>query len=52
MKKSTMRTMAMLSGLGIAGYMYMKKNPDMKNNMKGMVKQMAKKTYNKLEDME
>lgn len=52
MKKNTMKTMVMLSGLGIAGYMYMKKNPDMMNNMKGMVKQMAKKTYNKLEDME
>lgn len=52
MKKSTMRTMAMLSGLGIAGYMYMKKNPEMKTNMKNMAKNMARKTYNKLDEME
>lgn len=52
MKKSTMKTMAMLGGIGMAGYMYMKKNPEMKNNMKNMIKSMARKTYNKLDEME
>jgi len=51
MKKNTMK-LAMLSGLGIAGYMYMKKNPEMKTNMKNMVKNMARKTYNRLDDMD
>ena len=52
MKKSTMRTMAMLGGLGIAGYMYMKKNPNAKSNLKSMMKDMARRTYNKLDEME
>lgn len=52
MKKNTMKTMAMLGGMGMLGYMYMKNNPEMMHNMKCMIKNMAKKTYNKLEDME
>lgn len=51
MKKSTMMAM-LFGGLGIMGYMYMQKNPGMMNSMRNMVKNAAKKTYNKLEDME
>ncbi len=55
MKKSTMKNMAtaaILGGMGVAGYMYMKKNPEMVNNMKSMAKSAAKKTYEKLEDID
>ena len=51
MKKSTMMAM-LVGGLGVMGYMYMQKNPQMMTNMRNMVKSAAKKTYNKLEDME
>lgn len=51
MKKSTMLCMLM-GGLGMAGYMVMMKNPQMMNNMRNMVKSAAKKTYDKLEEME
>ncbi len=51
MKKSTM--MAMLVGtLGVMGYMYMQKNPQMMENMRNMAKSAAKKTYDKLEEMD
>ncbi len=43
---------SILGGLGAAGYMYMKNNPNAVSNMKSMVKNMAKKTYDKLEDMD
>lgn len=54
LEKKTKRymTLAVLGGMGIAGYMYMKKNPDLLCQMKEMTKDMAKKTYEKLEDME
>ena len=55
MKKNTMKNMAtaaILGGMGVAGYMYMKKNPEIIHNMKCMAKNAAKKTYEKLEDME
>lgn len=54
-EKNTKRNMAMaaiLGGMGVAGYMYMKKNPQAMHNMKTMAKQAAKKTYDKLEDVE
>ena len=51
MKKGTMMCM-FLGGLGVAGYMYMKKNPEMMNNMRNMMKSAAIRTYHKLEDME
>ncbi len=54
MEKKTKRymTLAILGGMGVAGYIYMKKNPDLLCQMKEMTKDMAKKTYEKLEDME
>ena len=54
MKKKTKNKMmwaAILGGMGVAGYMYMKKNPEAIDNMKEMAKDMAKITYNKLEDV-
>lgn len=41
-----------IGGMGIAGYMYMKKNPQVMDEMRCMAKNMAKKTYDKLEDMD
>ena len=43
---------AMLGGMGVAGYMYMKKNPNMMYDMKKAAKKLAKSTYEKLEDVE
>ncbi len=54
MKKNRMKNMtmaAMLGGMGVAGYMYMKKNPEVANNMKNMIKSAAKKTYETLDDV-
>lgn len=51
MKKSTMMAV-FLGGLGVAGIMMMKKNPQIMDNMKNMVKSAAKMTYNKLEDID
>lgn len=53
MKKRTMKNMtmaAMLGGMGIAGYMYMKKNPSIMHNMKNITKSAAKKVYETLEE--
>lgn len=55
MEKKTMNKMmwaAILGGMGVAGYMYMKKNPNAMSNMKEMTKNVAKMTYDKLEDIE
>lgn len=54
LEKKTKKYMALaiLGGMGVAGYMYMKKNPDLLCQMKEMTKDMAKKTYEKLEEME
>lgn len=55
MEKRSMNKMmwaAILGGMGVAGYMYMKKNPNAMSNMKEMAKNAAKKTYDKLEDID
>ena len=55
MEKKTMNKVlwaAVLGGMGVAGYMYMKKNPSAMSNMKEMAKNVAKKTYDKLEDID
>ena len=55
MEKKTMNKVlwaAVLGGMGVAGYMYMKKNPSAMSNMKVMAKNAAKKTYDKLEDID
>ncbi len=51
MKKGTMALMIM-GGLGMAGYMYMMKNPQVMKNMRQMMKSAAKCTYDKLEEMD
>lgn len=53
MRKKTMRNMtiaAMLGGMGVAGYMYMKNNPSIMYNMKHMTKHAAKKVYDTLDE--
>ena len=55
MEKKSMNKMmwaAILGGTGVAGYMYMKKNANAMSNMKEMAKNAAKKTYDKLEDID
>ena len=39
------------ASMTMAGYMYMKRNPKMINDMKEMAKNMTKSTYNKIEEM-
>ncbi len=50
--RKRMMMAAVLGGMGVAGYMYMKKNPQVMQDMKCMAKNVAKKTYDKLEDVE
>ena len=50
MKTKTMTMMAVLGGMGIAGYMYMKNNPSVAHNMKHMTKNAAKKVYDTLDE--
>lgn len=54
MVKNTKRmlTAAIIGGVGIASYMYMKKNPELMMQMKNLTKDAAKKAYDKLEDIE
>ncbi len=40
---------ATIGGMGVAGYLYLKNNKSMMNNMKSMVKSAAKKTYDMLD---
>ena len=39
------------ASMGMAGYMYMKKNPNAINNMKNMANNIGKMTSEKLENM-
>ena len=52
MKAKTMTMMAVLGGMGVAGYMYMKKNPIAMHRMKKMVKNAAKRTYEMMNDVD
>lgn len=55
MEKSSKKSMimaAILGGMGVAGYMYIKRNPLLMCEMKEMTKEMAKKTYDKLENID
>jgi len=40
----------MLGGASIAGYMYMRKHPEMICNMKNMAKDTSRKVYNMLDE--
>lgn len=51
-KNNTMRNMtiaAILGGMGVAGYMYMKNNPQVMRNIKGMMKDMERKKFEMLD---
>lgn len=51
-KNNTVRNMtiaAMLGGMGVAGYMYMKNNPQVMKNIKGMMKDMERKKFEALD---
>lgn len=50
--KNKMMMAALLGGMGVAGYMYMKKNPNAMSNMKEMAKNAAKTAYEKLENID
>lgn len=55
MKRNNMKSLtraAIIGGMGVAGYMYMKRNPEVMHNMKSMAKSAAKKTYEKLDEVE
>ena len=52
MKAKTMTMLAVLGGMGVAGYMYMKKNPIAMHRMKKMVKGAAKRTYERMNDVD
>ena len=41
----------MLSSMGMAGYMYMKKNPNTINSMKKLAKDMSDMANNKIEEI-
>ena len=48
MKFSTI--MMMLGGVGLGGYYYFKKHPEIVNNMKCMLKDTSRKVYNMLDE--
>lgn len=53
-KNNTMRNMtiaAILGGMGVAGYMYMKNNPQVMHNVKAMMKEMEQKKLEKLNEL-
>ena len=43
---------AIVGTMAVVAYMYLKNNPDVICNMKTMAKDMAKKTYDKLDDLD
>ena len=52
-KNNTIKNMtiaAMLGGMGVAGYMYMKNNPQVMRNIKVMMKDMERKKLKMLDD--
>ena len=49
MEKKTITTAMIVGGMAMIGY-YLMKNPDTMCQMRRMTKEMAKKTYEKLDD--
>lgn len=52
-KNNTIKNMtiaAMLGGMGVAGYMYMKNNPQVMRNIKVMMKDMERKKLKMLDE--
>ncbi|MDD5888371.1 MAG: hypothetical protein PUC82_02660 [bacterium] len=50
MEKKGLALAAMIGGMAAAGYYYLKKNPDVICEMRKMTKELAKKTYEKLDN--
>ncbi len=48
--KKKMTIAAALGGIGVAGYMYMKKHPQVMDKAKNMMKEMERKKLNLLDD--
>lgn len=42
-------TMAVVGGMGVAGYMYLKKHPEKMQKMKNLGKDVSKEMYNMLD---
>lgn len=51
LKKCTVATI-LVGTMATIAYMYLKNNPDIVCDMKHMAKDMAKKTYNKLDELD
>ena len=49
-KMNSITMAAILGGMGVAGYMYMKKHPEVTHNIKSMIRSAAKKTYESMDD--
>lgn len=50
MKFNISTIMMMLGGAGVAGYVYMKKHPEVVGNMKFVIKDTSRKVYNMLDE--
>ncbi len=50
MEKKGITMAALIGGMAAVGYYYLKKNPDMMCQMRKMTKDLAKKTYEKLDN--
>ncbi len=46
MKMMSMKAMTMVAGMGVLGYMYLKKNPKMLKKMREIGKEASRKMYN------
>ena len=50
MKQKSMKVAALLGGVGMMGYMYLKKHPDKIQSMKDIGKEASRKMYNMLDN--
>ncbi len=50
MKMMSMKMMALMTGMGVMGYMYFKKHPEKIQMMKELGKEASRMMYNKLDD--
>ena len=50
MKMMSMKMLGIIGGMGVMGYMYLKKHPEKLKMMREMGKEASKMLYNKLDD--
>ncbi len=50
MKMMSMKMMALMTGMGVMGYLYFKKHPEKVQMMKEFGKEASRMMYNKLDD--